>query len=356
MVGVDMRELRHAVLIGVSVIASVGLPHWAAADVDGSRFDFAFSAGGAYVSLPGVNGFSTTIDNGPFVFLRQFDGTTALEEFAPSVSLHLGTPDFDSPFFGGVHMNFDISGVWVSASDNADTVLAEAPSPSLADEFLDVLPINGDLISRSSYLPRSRINSAPARHDGLLAGRGAITLEGPATRRGASEVSILAGPRLAYQEQDYSATITDSSGHSSNRHDLDESVSAFFGGPEIGFRSVMPFGNGGDFHVIGRAAALWYGARLDAHQRLDANNLDLDLDRHDSSDDFSARIELASGVAVPIPNTRVLLTLDGNVVWWSAVPQVVNPSSGPGIDANVTRSPRRTSAATTCSPRRLRPV
>ena len=63
-------------------------------------------------------------------------------------------------------------------------------------------------------------------------------------------------------------------------------------------------------------------------------DLDLDLTRHDSSDDFSARLELASGVAVPIPNSRVLLTLDGNVVWWSAVPQVVNPSSGPGIDAN----------------------
>ena len=267
-----MRELRHSVLVGVSVIALVGLTQWAAAaDGDGSRFDFAFSAGGAYLSLPGVNGFSTTIDNGPFVFLRQFDGTTALEEFAPSVSLHLGTPDFDSRFFGGVHMNFDISGVWVSASDNADTVLAEAPSPSLADEYLDVLPINGDSIPGlpiflgPGFTPHQHVTMD------FWQVEGAITLEGPATRRGASEVSILAGPRLAYQEQDYSATITDSSGHTTNRHDLDESVSAFFGGPEIGFRSVMPFGNGGDFHVIGRAAALWYGARLDAHQLLDAN-------------------------------------------------------------------------------------
>ena len=73
--------LVYSVLVGVSVIALVGLTQWAAtADKDASRFDFAFSAGGAYLSLPAVNRFSTAIDNGPFVFLRQFDGTTALQE------------------------------------------------------------------------------------------------------------------------------------------------------------------------------------------------------------------------------------------------------------------------------------
>ena len=97
-----MCDLRHSVLVGVSVIALVGLTQWAAAaDRNDSRFDFAFSAGGAYLSLPTVNRFATTIDDFPFVFLRQFGGTTAVEEFAPSVSLHLGTPDFDGRFFGG---------------------------------------------------------------------------------------------------------------------------------------------------------------------------------------------------------------------------------------------------------------
>src|SRR4051812_20069922 len=102
-----MHRLRHLVLVGVSVSTLIGLPQWAAAaEKDASRFDFAFSAGGAYLSLPAVNRFATTIDDQPFVFLRQFDGTPALEEFAPSVALHLGTPDFDGRFFGGAHMNF----------------------------------------------------------------------------------------------------------------------------------------------------------------------------------------------------------------------------------------------------------
>jgi len=166
---------------------------------------------------------------------------------------------------------------------------------------------------------------------------GAFTLERPLTTMGSTAVSFLAGPRLAYQEQDYEATIVGTGlqlppGLPPQKYVIEEDVSAFFVGPEVGVRSVMPFGNGADFHVVGRAAALWYDARLSAEQEFALEHFG--LKRHDTEDGFTARIELAPGISLPIPNSSAVFTLDGSVIWWSGVPSVVNPRSGPGIDAN----------------------
>ena len=209
-----------------------------------------------------------------------------------------------------------------------------------------MLPINGELlpeVSPSSGFLHPGIDCAPACHNELLAGRRRDHAGGSCHAQGFHRFP-LAGPRLAYQEQDYSATITDGSGTPAMRHDLERCL-RLFGGPEIGFRSVMPFGNGGDFHLIGRAAALWYGA-LDAHQLLDATDLDLDLTVATAVRP-SVRVWSWRRGSGSDPNSRMLLTLDGNVVWWSAVPQVVNPSSGPGIDANDHAFSPATSAAAT---------
>jgi hypothetical protein len=312
--------------------ALVILPSGAAAGDNASRFDFDFGGGAAYVSLPKVNGFATDINTDFGDFVRQFDGTPALEGWGPAVGAHFGSPDFDGGFFSGARFDADITGVWASATPSPPIHLADRPYPAFSD-FLAEIPINGGInpaaISFPGTSPNQQVDMSFWQIDG------ALTLERPVAVVNGTELSILAGPRLAYQEQDYQATITGSALGTNLEYSLDEDVAAFFGGPEIGFRSLMRLPGGGDFHVTGRAAAVWYDAQLDAHQRFTGfvgGVVHDDLSLHDTDDNVGARLELASGVAVPIPNTRFVFTVDGSFVWWSAVPQVVNPRSGPGYN------------------------
>ena len=96
---------------------------------------------------------------------------------------------------------------------------------------------------------------------------------------------------------------------------------------------VGPLG-GASYHVTARAAALYVDSNLKAAQdALIGGNSVYRVATRDTDDGFSGRVELGSGITLPFPNSKMLLSLDGSVTWWSAVPQIVNPRSGKGVNS-----------------------
>ncbi len=320
-----MRRHLTVLAAGLTLSGLAITPSALAADgftVPPSPSDLGLDVGVVYARLPSVNGFGFAVDDLGYDFIRQYDHSQAIEGAGPGVSLHLGLPDFATRgWFGDAKMNIDIDAFWIMDTVSAHTNLASG-------EFLDMLPVNGGPTFDGLYFGNPA--SIKSKGDANLSSVDvAWTLEHPMGDRG---MSVLFGPRFAYQAQSYS--VTTSSSLETFEFLTKENVSAYFVGPEIGVRKVGPLGGGATYELIARAAALYLDSHLDAAQKvLVGGSSVFKLNGHDNNDGFSGRVELGSGVTMPFPNSAMLLSLNGSVTWWSAVPQVVNPRSGPGVNA-----------------------
>ena len=298
-----------------------------AADPVDKPFELSLTAGAAYVGLPNVNGFATAIDDRSFNFIRRFGGDTGIG-IGPAFSLDFLSPTFDGPdLLGGARINVELDGIWATASASTETELEP-------DELLDLLPIDGGpspgALFTTPQRPREDVDAQ------FLQFEAAFDIDQPLRSVGPTNLSVLLGPRVAYQEQNFEATIVDDLRLTDTHYELDERVWTIFAGPEIGFKATTRFANDVELHLTTRAAALWYRAELNADQSFMALP-PVGLGRNhafDAAEDFSTRLELTTGFTMPLRNSRMFFSLDGSVVWWTAVPEIVNPSSSPGVVAS----------------------
>lgn len=323
-----MQAMRlTALLAGLTALGAVA-PTSAKAEepfvVPPSPYELGLDFGVVYASVPSINGLGFSVDDFNYDFVRQYGGASAIEGFGPAVSLHLGAPDFGGRgWFDGARVNLDAQAFWVMSNISARANLDD-------EEYLDLLPVDGGPTFGDLYFDPAQIKSHGEGRFGAL--DVALTVE-RSFAHGAGNTSVLVGPRFAYQSQTWDVTTGSSVEDFDFR--LNQQVSAWFVGPEVGIRHVQPMGGGAEFNVIARAAALYFDADLDSSQHVlvDGDKV-FGLHSRDNDDGFSGRIELGSGFTVPFPNSRALFSLDGSVTWWSAVPQIVNPRSGPGKAAN----------------------
>lgn len=327
-----MRRLLAILAAGLA--ASAGVASSATAQdgfvVPDSPYELGLDVGVVYVRLPSVNGFAYSVDHDNYDFIRQYDHSTAIEGFGPSLSGHLGIPDLGGRgWFGDSKLNIDADVFWVMNKLSASTHLSATCACDA--QFLDLLPVNGGPTFDGLFFdPVANIKSkGNANFDGVDV---ALTLEHMANGDANSGVSFLFGPRFAYQSQRYK--VTTSSSLEPFQFRTKEDVAAYFIGPDIGIQKVGPLGGGASYHVVARAAALYLDSNLKAAQDvLVGGNSAFRLAQRDTEDTFSGRVELASGITVPVPNSKMTVSLDGSVIWWSAVPQIVNPRSGKGVNA-----------------------
>jgi len=327
-----MRRLLAILAAGLTV--SAGAVSSAAAQdgfvVPDSPYELGLDVGVVYVRLPSVNGFAYAVDDIDYNFLRQYDHPTSIEGFGPSVSAHLGIPDLGGRgWFGDSKLNIDADVFWVMNNLSASTHLSATCDCDA--QFLDLLPVNGGPTFDGLFFdPVANIKSkGNANFDGVDV---ALTLEHMANGDANSGVYFLFGPRFAYQSQKYKVTTSSSLEPFDFR--IKEDVAAYYVGPDIGVRKVGALGGGASYHLVARAAALYLDSNLNARQDvLVGGNSAFHLASKDTENTFSGRVELGTGITVPVPNSKMLLSLDGSVIWWSAVPQIVNPRSGKGINA-----------------------
>jgi hypothetical protein len=324
---------QHLKILAVGLAVSAGAASSALAQdgfvVPDSPYELGLDVGVVYVRLPSVNGFAYSVDHDNYDFIRQYDHSTAIEGFGPSLSAHLGIPDLGGRgWFGDSKLNIDADAFWVLNNLSAGTHLSATCGCDA--QFLDLLPVNGGPTFDSLFFdPIANIKSkGTANFEGVDV---ALTLEHMANAD--SGLSFLFGPRFAYQSQKYK--VTTSSSLEPFQFRTKEDVAAYFIGPEVGVQKVGPLGGGASYHLIARAAALYLDSNLKASQDVVSGSGTVFhlFDQRDSKDTFSGRVELGTGITVPVPNSKMYLSLDGSVIWWSAVPQIVNPRSGKGVNA-----------------------
>jgi hypothetical protein len=273
--------------------------------------------GVGYVWLPRINGFATVIDEASFLFIRQSDGTPRLEDVLASGHMRISVPGGRA----GLPWRLNVALAGATASDKHGSTIATA-----GGEFLDILPISG-AASPGAIASGGTPATLRARADAdYVLGSVAAELPG-AMRFGPITTGVEVG--LAYMRMgstwNAQHIVTGTTAHS-----LNEEAVGHYVGPMLGFNSVYQLRPGVRLVGYSRIYGFWYDGDLDARQ---TSTLLGPLAVSDSDNGFGVRLDSRYGLELSgAGGTRVGFYATSS--WQQNVAQIVNPRSGPGIDAN----------------------
>jgi hypothetical protein len=283
-----------------------------------------FGIGGeaTYLNFDVTNGFATAIGSAGGAFIRQAEGGTDFDDIGGGGNMHVLVPLNDGPL--GIDAFHLVFGGDAASSDGDSGTIQIGPG-----EFLHLLPIDGGIVPAAINLPGTttydsvtdfyRIYGAPT----LGWNQGSLTLK--------------VGPLVEFKTYDLDVDFTNITGLGAPGFEtLDETVDVWSAGPMLAAIMSVPLGSHFSGFLGGQGAALWASGHLDAHQHLNFANgfATLSRDQSDSADDLAFMGRGVAGVSVTAG--RVVGSLYGAAEWRNDMYEIVNPRSGPGMNAFTT--------------------
>jgi hypothetical protein len=263
----------------------------------------------SYFDFDAANGFASAIDAGSFLFIRQAENGFEFDALGSGGNMHALVPLNDA-FLGVDNFHFVFGGNF--ASDGGSTTIATG-----ATEFLDTLPITGAIspgaIGGAGFTAALKTNVDFYR---LYAA--------PTFGWGFGAITANFGPQIEFKKYSLDADFT-----SIGFMNLDEDVEVWSAGPTLAVMAKAPLFSGVEGFVGGQGSLLWTSGNLDAKQQ--ASNI-AQVSVSDSAEDLAF---MGRGVAgISVGTGRFSGSLYGSAEWRNDMYEIVNPRSGPGVDAN----------------------
>ncbi len=305
----------------VIIIAGLSAPARAQDLVDPIYYGM-FGIGGeaTYLNFDVTNGFATAIGAaGLGTFIRQAEGGTDFDDIGGGGNMHVLVPLRDGPL--GIDAFHLVFGGDAASSDGGSGTIQIG-----AGEFLHLLPVNGGAAPTAINTPGitdydsntdfHRFYGAPT----LGWNQGSLTLK--------------VGPLVEFKTYDLDVDFTNITGLSAPGFEaLDEKVDVWSAGPMLAAIMSVPLGGNFSGFLGGQGAVLRASGHLDAHQDLNIAGGFATLSR-DQSDRAADVAFMGRGVAgVSVAAGRFVGSLYGAAEWRNDMYEIVNPRSGPGVDA-----------------------
>lgn len=290
-------------------------------------------SGAVWYTPPKLNSFSNSVNLASYVFIRQskyneFEVDDA--GFTGNIVLGFTLDKHPQTFLNLRNVRIELNAIHGISNETFNS--SEIVN---ASEFFDILPINGNPSQGAMATAGQQVTTSATGT--FRINEAGITLKADLPHVNGRKIgnilpTLSIGALISKIETNYS--VSQQSIPAGAFNNLDEGLRATCLGPYIGGTLLIQPLKDINLSIKADIAALYSWAKLIANQKTSVANI-MHYYQDDKKYYWSTRI--SSGAAIDYDAGPVIIGIEGTISYWNAMPGIVNPRSGPGIDADVAK-------------------